>query len=137
MNEKIKEALRFVLTGGVCFLVEFIALVLLKEQLGMDTMLAVPIAFTLSVIVNYLMCIAWVFKSAQDSASTKLGFLITSVIGLLLNEGLMLGFRLMWGEEAVLLTICGFAVSLYMLNKVIATVLVMVWNYFTKKAIIS
>ena len=32
-----------------------------------------------------------------------------------------------------LLTLLGFEIKVYMVNKVIATVLVMVWNYFTKR----
>ena len=39
----------------------------------------------------------------------------------------------LFGEDAVLLTIFGISLKVYMLNKVIATGLVMVWNYFTKR----
>ena len=41
------------------------------------------------------------------------------------------------GEETVLFTIFGFAVRMYMINKVLATLLVMVWNYFTKRAMLQ
>ena len=137
-ESRLGEVIRFALTGGICFLVEFAALVLLKECLGLDTLVATPIAFALSVVVNYALCMRWVFRGARDGgAAAKAGFAVTSVMGLVLNEGLMLLFRVMLGENAVLLTLLGYPVTMYMLNKVLSTLLVMVWNYFTKKAVLQ
>ena len=138
MNEKIKETLRFVVTGGFCFLVEFVCLVLLRDTVGLDTLIATPIAFLISVAVNYLLCVRWVFIGAKEqNAAGKAGFLITSVMGLLLNELLMLLFRVIFGENTVILTVFSFTVTMYMVNKALATLLVMVWNYFTKRAILQ
>ena len=140
MNGKngLMEGLRFIVTGGACFLVEFACLVFLRDGCGLDTLLATPIAFLISVILNYLLCVKWVFGGAKDQGnSAKMGFLVTSVMGLFLNELLMLIFRGVFGEDGVLLTLFGFTVTMYMLNKVLATVLVMVWNYFTKRAILK
>ncbi len=138
MNEKIKETLRFVITGGFCFLVEFVCLVLLRDTVGLDTLIATPIAFLISVAVNYLLCVRWVFTGAKDQdAAGKAGFLITSVMGLLLNELLMLLFRVIFGEDAVILSAFSFTVTMYMVNKALATLIVMVWNYFTKRAILQ
>lgn len=135
---RLQEILRFLVTGMVCFAVEFLLLVLLKELFHMDTLLATPIAFLASVAVNYLMCVAWVFEGTTNNGrATQLGFLITSAMGLLFNELFMLVFRLLLGEETVLFTIFGFAVSMYMVNKALATLLVMVWNYFTKRAMLQ
>ena len=137
-ESRLGEVVRFALTGGICFLVEFAALVLLKEGLGLDTLIATPIAFALSVVVNYALCMRWVFRGARDGgAAAKAGFAVPSVMGLVLNEGLMLLFRVMLGEDAVLLTLLGYPVTMYMLNKVLSTLLVMVWNYFTKKAVLQ
>ena len=137
-ESRLGEVVRFALTGGICFLVEFAALVLLKEGLGLDTLVATPIAFALSVVVNYALCIRWVFRGATDGgAAAKAGFAVTSVMGLVLNEGLMLLFRVILGEDAVLLTLLSYPVTMYMLNKVLSTLLVMVWNYFTKKAVLQ
>ena len=137
-ESRLGEVVRFALTGGVCFLVEFAALVLLKEGLGLDTLIATPIAFALSVVVNYALCMRWVFRGARDGgAAAKAGFAVTSVMGLVLNEGLMLLFRVILGEDTVLLTLLGYPVTMYMLNKALSTLLVMVWNYFTKKAVLQ
>lgn len=132
------EKLRFAVTGGVCFLVEFVCLVFLRDTLGMDTLLAVPIAFLVSVALNYLLCVLWVFGGAKNQGgAAKAGFLLTSAAGLLINWLLMLLFRALFGEDGQIVTVFGFTVTMYMVNKVMATFLVMVWNYFTKRAILK
>ena len=134
---RLGEALRFAVTGGICFLIEFAALVGLRDGLGLDTLIATPAAFLISVIVNYAMCVRWVFPAAGEQRNAaRLGFLLTSVMGLLLNEGLMLLFRTVFGEDGVLLTAGGFSLAQYMVNKVLATLIVMIWNYFTKRWIL-
>ena len=136
-NTRTKEIIRFVVTGGVCFLIEFAVLVGLRDGLGLDTLVATPIAFLVSVIVNYLMCVRWVFDGAAEQGNAqKIGFLITSAMGLGLNELLMLLFRALFGEDTPLFTVFSFTVTMYMVNKVMATVLVMIWNYFTKRRIL-
>ena len=137
-RERIREILRFVIAGGAGFAVEIGALILLKEKLGMDTLIATPIAFTISVIVNYLICVLWVFRGAREqNRKNQIAFFLTSAVGLVLNEVLMLLFRVAWGEEKVLFTVLSFAVSLYVLNKVLATCIVMIWNYWTKRRILT
>ena len=138
MKERYREIFRFVITGAVCFLIEFAALVFLHGRLGMDPLLATPIAFLISVIVNYLLCVKWVFTGAADQRNAaKFGFLLTSVMGLFLNEGLMWLFRTAFGEDAVVMTLFSFPVTMYMINKMLATLIVMIWNYFTKRTILK
>ena len=136
-GNRLGEALRFAVTGGICFLIEFAALVGLRDGLGLDTLIATPAAFLISVVVNYAMCVRWVFPVAGEQRNAaRLGFLLTSVMGLLLNEGLMLLFRTVFGEDGVLLTAGEFSLAQYMVNKVLATLIVMIWNYFTKRWIL-
>ena len=134
---RTSEIIRFAVTGGVCFLVELAVLVLLKGSLGIDTLIATPIAFLVSVILNYLLCVVWVFRGTKNrGAGAKAGFLITSLIGLGLNELLMLLFRLILGEDAVILTLGSRTINMYVLNKCLATLIVMIWNYFSKRAVL-
>ena len=136
-KSRAAEIIRFALTGGVCFLVELAVLILLKGKLGIDTLIATPIAFLISVILNYLLCVVWVFRGAENrGASAKAGFLITSLIGLGLNELLMLVFRLTLGEDMVILTLGSREINMYVLNKCLATLIVMIWNYFSKRAVL-
>ncbi len=137
-DSRMGEVMRFAISGGVCFLIEWALLWLLREKLGVDTLIATPLAFIASVIVNYLLCMHWVFKGTKDGGdAARLGFLITSLMGLGLNELLMLLFRVIFGEDQVLMTVAGFDLKMFMVNKALATLLVMIWNYFTKKAVLQ
>ena len=136
-KSRAAEVIRFAVTGGICFVVELAVLILLKGRLGIDTLIATPIAFLVSVILNYLLCVIWVFRGAKNrGAGAKAGFLITSLIGLGLNELLMLLFRLTLGEDAVILTLGTKEINMYVLNKCLATLIVMIWNYFSKRAVL-
>ena len=136
-KSRAAEIIRFALTGGICFVVELAVLILLKGRLGIDTLIATPIAFLVSVILNYLLCVVWVFRGAKNrGAGAKAGFLITSLIGLGLNELLMLLFRLTLGEDTVVLTLGTRTINMYVLNKCLATLIVMIWNYFSKRAVL-
>ena len=137
-KKKLTEIIRFAVSGGVCFLIEFALLVLLRDTCGLDTLVATPIAFTVSVIVNYLFCVKWVFPDAgKQGNKARIAFFISSIMGLFLNEGLMWLFRVLFGEDTVVMTVFGFAVTMYMVNKVLATLIVMVWNYITKRYILK
>ena len=134
MNNRLNEIIKFAFTGGVCFLIEYAALIVLKEWLRLPVVAATPIAFLISVVFNYLLCVKWVFDgAAEGNRKAQIGFIITSLMGLALNWLIMWALTALFGEDAVLLTIFGIDVKVYMLNKVIATGLVMVWNYFTKR----
>ena len=136
-KSRTAEIVRFAVTGGVCFLGELAILILLKGRFGVDTLIATPVAFLISVILNYLLCVVWVFRGAKNrGAGAKAGFLITSLIGLGLNEVLMLLFRLTLGEDAVILTVGSRTFNMYVLNKCLATLIVMIWNYFSKRAVL-
>lgn len=138
MTSKLREVIRFVFTGGICFLIEYAALILLKEWLHLPVVAATPVAFLISVVFNYLLCVKWVFDGAkEDSRKAQLGFLITSGIGFFLNWLLMWALTALLGEDALLFALFGVEIKVYMLNKIIATGLVMVWNYFTKRYLLK
>ena len=137
MTDRLKEIIKFAFTGGVCFVIEYATLVLLKEWLHIPVVAATPIAFIVSVIFNYLLCVKWVFSGTKESSKkAQLGFLITSVMGLLLNWLIMWALTALFGEDALLFALFGMEIKVYMLNKVIATGPVMMWNYFTKRYVL-
>lgn len=125
-HSRLAELIRFGFSGGVCFVVELGLYALLEQVLHLPPVpWATGIAFLLSTGLNYLLCVRWVFPAAgQQRAGAQAGFLITSLIGLLLNEGLM-----------ALLT--GSLHAPGIPSKVVASVLVMAWNYVTKRKILN
>lgn len=138
MKSRLKEILKFGFTGGVCFLIEWLALTALVEGLRFSVELATPLAFLVSVVVNYLLCVRWVFEGAKDGdRRAQLGFIVTSLMGMALNSLIMLLLGRMFDEHAVLLTLFGQTLKVYQVNKVAATLAVMVWNYFTKRFLLK
>ena len=120
-KSRAAEVIRFALTGGVCFLVELAVLILLKGKFGVDTLIATPIAFLVSVILNYLLCVVWVFRGTKNRGTgAKAGFLITSLIGLGLNE-------------LIMYCACELVGLHYMISKLLSTALVFFWNFFARK----
>ncbi len=118
------EMLRFAIAGGTGFVIDYGCTYVFTSLLGLHYLLSTALAFTLSVVVNYLMCAYWVFKSADTkNAGVKAGFLLTSLVGLGLNELFMYLF-----VDALHMH--------YMIAKLIAVVLVMVWNYISKRRIL-
>lgn len=134
MNNRLKEILRFILTGGVCTLIEYAVLYILKEWLHWGAVAATPVAFLVSVVFNYILCVRFVFAGAKEgSRKAQLGFVITSGMGFFLNWFLMWALTALLGEDVALMSLFGFTLEVWMVNKVVATGLVMVWNYFTKR----
>lgn len=112
--------------GALCFVIDFACLYALREFAGVDVLIASGLAFALSVVVNYCLSVRFVF--AVDESKNKLRnfvlFIIFSVIGLVLTEIIMyIGTGLLtWN---------------YMLVKVISTVIVMVFNFITRKTFLE
>ena len=79
----------------------------------------------------------YIAGAKEQDGKSKAAFFLTSAAGLAINEGMMLLFRALWGEDAVLFTVFSFTVKMYLLNKVLSTFVVMVWNYFTKRYILT
>ena len=118
------EMLRFAVAGAVGFVIDYGLMVLLVQKFHMHYLLATALAFLVSVIANYLLCAYWVFKGADTkSGGVKAGFILTSVIGLGLNEVFMLLF-----VDALHIH--------YAIAKLIAVVLVMIWNYISKRRVL-
>ena len=121
MGRNLLEILRFLLAGGSCLLLELGALYALTEAAGLHYLYSAAVAFTLSVIVNYLLCRYWVFQGArQQSAKAAAVFIGSSLAGLGLNQLCMWLFVEMAGLW-------------YMAAKLLAAVVVTAWNYVLKR----
>lgn len=124
-NEKkslAQQLIRFGFVGIAATLIDYGIMVLLTELFGVNYLISSMISFCVSVVFNYIMSITWVFnvtgerKKAQDMTV----FLVLSVIGLGINQ------LIMW-----------IAVDrlhiFYMISKIGATAVVMVYNFITRK----
>ena len=120
------QVFRYLVSGGVAFLVDAGLLALLTECFGQHLLLLwTAIAFGAGLLTTYLFSIAWGFdnRSMRSRTAEVAIFVGIGIVGLGLTE------LLMW-----LLT--GKAGIHYLVAKVITTVIVFVWNFSAKKLIL-
>jgi len=100
-----------------------------ETAITINVLTANAIAFSISTVVNYFLCAFWVFSGAnRQSKAAMAAFLMTSIIGLCLNEALMF----------LLVGVLGMKNDTErLIAKVITALLVMIWNYFTKRLVLT
>lgn len=110
------QFLRYVLVGGLAFVVDY---AVLSGLLHLDAhyMLATLAGFLAGLVVNYLLCVFWVWRGTQ--AKTPKDILIFTLIGI---GGLLLTALLMWVSVDLL------AVD-PQLAKLFIAALVLFWNF--------
>lgn len=116
------QIFRFGIVGGLAFVIDYITLIICKEIFDLSVLLSAAIAFTISVIVNYILSIIWVFDVDKEKNKKKnfIIFIVFSIIGLILTE------IIMWiGTDLLNIS--------YLIVKIIATAIVMVFNFITRK----
>lgn len=121
-DKTLIQLFRYILVGGMAFLVDFMSLFILTEFFGVYYLVSAAIAFILGLLVNYVMSISWVFnKRALDNRKFEFGiFGIIGVIGLGLNEFFIWFFT---AELSIY----------YLISKVMAAILILFWNFFVRK----
>ena len=101
-------------------------MVFLTEALKINYLISSGCSFSVSVIVNYILSIKFVFDADRDANKVKqfLVFLFFSIGGLIINQ------IVMW----VAVDLLGI---FYMISKIGATAIVMVYNFITRKLFIE
>lgn len=126
LSEKSEKLLlqifKFIMVGGLAFVIDYLTLIICKEVFNLNVLVSAAIAFTISVVFNYILSVKWVFDVDKSKSEKKnfIIFIVFSIIGLLLTE------LIMWIGTGVL------KVN-YLLVKIIATAIVMVFNFVTRK----
>jgi len=119
------QVLRYLIAGGVAFIIDFGCLVLLTSGFGIYYLYSAAAAFLLGLTTNYVISVTWVFskRSLSNRYAEFLIFAWTGMVGLALNQ------LAMW-----LLT--DFAQLHYTVSKIASTVLVLSWNFVSRKLIL-
>lgn len=122
MKKLLYQFVKFGGVGAFCFVIDFAVLWLLHDALHLDLLISTALAFTVSVVVNYILSVRFVFSVTQEHSNTRnfILFIIFSIIGLGLTELLMY-----FGTSVLTLN--------YIIVKVGATAVVMVFNFITRK----
>ncbi|WP_230398881.1 GtrA family protein [Novisyntrophococcus fermenticellae] len=118
----LQQVVRFGFVGGTAFLIDYGIMILLTEVFSINYLVSSGISFSISVIYNYIMSIHWVFNVDKEKSGTAnfMIFLILSIIGLGLNQ------LIMW-------LMVDKADVFYMISKIVATAVVMIYNFITRK----
>ena len=121
-NELFNQIMKFGVVGGIELIIDYICLIISKEIFGLSVLLSAAIAFIISVIFNYILSIKWVFNVNKEIDQKKnfIIFIVLSIIGLILTE------IIMWfGTDIIKIS--------YLIVKIFATAIVMVFNFITRK----
>ena len=108
--------------GVIAFVIDYGLLALLTEAFGVNYLVSATISFTASVVFNYVASMRYVFTHKEGMSRRRefIIFVVLSVIGLIINNACM------WaGVELLHIH--------YLITKIGATAIVMVWNFVTRK----
>ena len=122
MNKLIKQILRFGVVGVIAFLVDYGLFLLLTEVCCVHYLLANIVAFLVSVIVNYILSVKFVFDvdKRRSTGAQFTFFTAMSAVGLGINE------LMLW-------LLSGLLPIPTAISKLVATAVVMVYNFITRK----
>ena len=143
MKKLMEQIMKFGVVGVVCFFIDFVITMvvstLLRNAAGMETGMAALIGafwgFTISVIINYLLSMKYVFvrKEEMDRRKEFVIFTILSLIGLVIHEIIIMICidaiygNWMWLQSLLSPTLATAGA------KIFATGIVMVYNFITRK----
>ncbi len=125
MEDVCRGARRIVVIDGVVDTTNIGAIFRSAAALGMDAVLSASISFVVSVIFNYVASMCFVFTRRDDLSRRRefIIFVVLSVVGLVINEIIMAAGVAVLGDSALMVTV----------TKLVATAIVMVWNFFSRK----
>ena len=144
MQKLIQQMVKFGLVGAICFVIDYLiglaVLNVLMAVLSADYFEVASVAgsvvgFTVSVVVNYILSFKFVFerKDNLDRRAEFVIFVVLSVIGLLINSLIIwIAVGPVYGSSSFLQENAGYNL-VYTGAKIVATAVVMVYNFVTRK----
>lgn len=117
-----EQVFKFGIVGVIATIIDWIVYYFLYNFCTLNPLLANLFSFSVSVVYNYIASVKWVFNIDKNKSKKRMffEFMLFSIIGLLLTEALLFLFINMLNIGK-------------MLSKIIATVIVMVFNFVTRK----
>lgn len=136
MKKLMEQIVKFGIVGVLATLIDMGVLMFLREAFGLDDLVAAPISFTISVIFNYICSMKYVFERRDDMSRQRefIIFVILSIIGLGINQLVMWGLKGRLEFLQIWQLLYHFE---YMIRKVVATVIVLIWNFVSRKVLLE
>ncbi len=127
MSKLIGQLMKFGVVGIIATIVDFVVLTILIEAFSVHYLTSAAIGFIVSTLFNYIASMRYVFNSRfrpHEKRKELIIFILLSLVGLGLNQFFMWLF-------------VEFFSIFYIFSKVLATVLVMAWNFVSRKIFIE
>lgn len=122
LSRLARQFLQYAVVGGIAFCVDFAALFLLTDFFGVHYLISASCGFALGLVVNYLMCIRWIFDF-RSMANASHEFAVFSVIGL---AGLLL-------NNALVFSLTEYGSLHYLTSKLIAATIILIFNFSLRR----
>ncbi|WP_273396145.1 GtrA family protein [Thermophilibacter mediterraneus] len=121
----VEQFLKFGVVGAVAFVIDYGILMLLSQVVGWDPLPSSVVSFVVSLLFNYVASMHFVFERRDDLSRRRelVIFVALSVIGLGINSAVIWAGTAALGDGAVAVTA----------TKLVATVVVAVWNFVSRK----
>ena len=121
-NHSLKlQLVKFAVVGVIAAAVDVGVLVILKEIMGLGVLISSALSFSISVCVNYILSMAWVFDGKnQNKFKEFIIFVVLSIGGLGINQ------LVLWFGINVLSVY-------YLVVKFMAMIIVPIYNFVTRK----
>ena len=136
LKDLIHSFLKYLVVGGIAFVIDFSVLEILYRGFNAPQYLAVSGGFVCGLIVTYIMSNKYVFsqrKMADKRTAEFTIFTIIGIIGLLLTNFFMWVFADCCEGIWAMLNLTNYKVEL---SKIITTGLVLIWNFAARKIIL-
>ena len=137
-NNSMIQFLRSLVVGGIATVVDMAVLTALVELADVNLAIATALGFVAGLIVNFIISTLWVFNKSQVVKNRFVEFVVFSVIGvigLLINEGIVLFFELYLSPKEIFSFLLP-SDKYYILGKLTATVVAFVWNFAARKLLL-
>lgn len=126
--------MKFGVVGIVAFVIDWGILNILVGVFHMHNVLAGTVSFLISLVFNYLASMKFVFKHREDMARWMeiLIFFVSAAIGLLINDAIIWISTFGMNHDAFITQHAEYLIRTNV-GKIIATVVVAVWNFLIRK----
>ena len=114
---------RYIFVGGVAFLADGGSLFLI-EAIGVNYLIAAIFAFIIGLVCNFLLSKLMVFQKSDKDG--KVEFAVYGVIG-------VIGLGI---TEIIMYVLTEIAGIYFMLSKVVAAAIVLIWNFVARKLVL-
>lgn len=154
LNELFASFLKYVVAGGIAFVVDYSVLMVCNVWLGMHYLVATVLGFSMGLFVTYICSNTFVFAQRKMEDKKVAEFTIFTIIGLV---GLLLTTFFMWlfvsvcggmwtalgltdlfnyGYSLVMGTLPAESAVVVTLAKFLTEALVLLWNFGARKIIL-